>query len=505
LIRWLAYLADQMRQHGQTVFYIEQMQPQWINKQLWLWIYMWIAVLLPGAFIGALTGIMSNDLLFHAGNANSIFIDGLYGAIIGYLLSGRAVEPLSTDKQPAAQSDIGQRPLGNRPITAALFVGILTCLCFGFTKGWMDGLINGTFLGLMSLLLSTYLQKKAEAKPSREPTDSKPTNPPSKYSLRAHFKNGMLIGLICGLSSILTIIITQNIFNLNLPYLLSLGVRDSLRSGLVATLLGVLLANNDGFIHHSETLAWSWKRFCRNFIAPRQALISMLIGLVVGLSAAIKQLFQMNLNNVLSSGLSDGILLALGYCLISAVFAGVSRQNLDNHHRTKPDECLKRASTHAFIGTIVGMVNGVIIYLASNTLSIAISSELSSLPKSDKALPTWLANGLKIGIQQSLHVDFYLLLKFGLIGGLLAGLLLGGLDCLQHAILRFMLWQTGALPLKLTDFLDSAADSALLHRVGGGYIFFHRLLLEYFAALNKKQIRIKKRKASTPEPLVKLL
>jgi hypothetical protein len=112
-----------------------------------------------------------------------------------------------------------------------------------------------------------------------------------------------------------------------------------------------------------------------------------------------------------------------------------------------------------------------------------------------------------MGIQQSLHVDFYLVLKFGLIGGLLAGLLIGGLGCLQHGILRFMLWQTGALPLKLTDFLDSAADSALLHRVGGGYIFFHRLLLEYFAALNHKQIRIRSKdhKSSETGPLVKLL
>lgn len=503
LIRWLAYLANQMRQHGQTVFYIEQMQPQWISKRFWLWIYMWIAVFLPGVLIGALTGILSNDLLFHAGNVNSIFIDGLYGAIIGYLLSGRAIESSSTDKQPAAQSDTGQRPAGNRPITAALFVGILTCLCLGFTKGWMDGSINGAFLGLMSLLLSPYLQ----ANLCRKPADDKHINPVPKCAFRNYFKTSILIGLVCGISSMLTTIVTQSIFNQNVLYLLSLGLRDSLRSGLIAALLGAFLVHNDGFIHHAEIFAWSWKRFLRKLLAPKQALISMLIGLAVGLSAAIKQLFQMNLNNVLSSGLTDGILLALSYCLISAIFAGISRQNLDNHNRTKPNECLKRASTHALISTIVGMVNGVILYLASNALSLAISYELDSLPQSDKALPTWLANGLKIGIQQSLHVDFYLLLKFGLISGILAGLLVGGLGCLQHAILRFILWQTGALPLKLAEFLESAADSALLHRVGGGYIFFHRLLLEYFADLNKKQIRIrnKGRKSSETEPQAKLL
>jgi hypothetical protein len=31
-------------------------------------------------------------------------------------------------------------------------------------------------------------------------------------------------------------------------------------------------------------------------------------------------------------------------------------------------------------------------------------------------------------------------------------------------------------------FLDYAAERILLRKVGGGYIFIHRMLLEYFAA-----------------------
>ncbi len=33
-------------------------------------------------------------------------------------------------------------------------------------------------------------------------------------------------------------------------------------------------------------------------------------------------------------------------------------------------------------------------------------------------------------------------------------------------------------------FLDYAAERILLRKVGGGYIFAHRLLLEYFASLD---------------------
>jgi hypothetical protein len=36
-------------------------------------------------------------------------------------------------------------------------------------------------------------------------------------------------------------------------------------------------------------------------------------------------------------------------------------------------------------------------------------------------------------------------------------------------------------------FLDEAAERLLLRKVGGGYIFVHRLLLEYFASLEKKE------------------
>ena len=34
-------------------------------------------------------------------------------------------------------------------------------------------------------------------------------------------------------------------------------------------------------------------------------------------------------------------------------------------------------------------------------------------------------------------------------------------------------------------FLNSCAERILLRKVGGGYIFVHRLLLEYFASLDQ--------------------
>jgi hypothetical protein len=75
-------------------------------------------------------------------------------------------------------------------------------------------------------------------------------------------------------------------------------------------------------------------------------------------------------------------------------------------------------------------------------------------------------------------------LVIGLAGGLFAGSLFGGLDVLLHYILRLLLSMTGRTPLNLVHFLDYAAqDLNFLQKVGGGYIFIHRMLLEHFAAM----------------------
>jgi hypothetical protein len=62
------------------------------------------------------------------------------------------------------------------------------------------------------------------------------------------------------------------------------------------------------------------------------------------------------------------------------------------------------------------------------------------------------------------------------------GLANGGFACIQHLALRLTLWRSGAMPWNYAAFLDEAAERLLLRKVGGGYLFMHRLLLEYVAA-----------------------
>jgi hypothetical protein len=74
----------------------------------------------------------------------------------------------------------------------------------------------------------------------------------------------------------------------------------------------------------------------------------------------------------------------------------------------------------------------------------------------------------------------------GLVGRLAGGPASGGDACLQHLTLRLILVRHSFAPWRYVAFLDYADERILLRKVGGGYIFIHRLLQDYFASLYEK-------------------
>ncbi len=106
-------------------------------------------------------------------------------------------------------------------------------------------------------------------------------------------------------------------------------------------------------------------------------------------------------------------------------------------------------------------------------------------------LSVGLIVGLIIGLISGLIGELSDGLFFGLIFGLVSGQVFGlnngmeygGHACIQHLILRLILCGNGYIPWNYTRFLDYAAGRIFLQKVGGGYIFIHRMLLEHFASL----------------------
>ena len=70
--------------------------------------------------------------------------------------------------------------------------------------------------------------------------------------------------------------------------------------------------------------------------------------------------------------------------------------------------------------------------------------------------------------------------------GVAFGLGFGGLDLVHHVVLRLILAWRRELPLRAAGFLDDAVQLIVLRRVGGGYMFIHRLVLEHFAGAGEE-------------------
>lgn len=61
----------------------------------------------------------------------------------------------------------------------------------------------------------------------------------------------------------------------------------------------------------------------------------------------------------------------------------------------------------------------------------------------------------------------------------------GGSSFIGHFSLRQILYHKGLIPWNYACFLDHASKCRLMKKVGGGYIFYHRMLMEHFAQRNK--------------------
>lgn len=166
------------------------------------------------------------------------------------------------------------------------------------------------------------------------------------------------------------------------------------------------------------------------------------VGLASGLTYMISQYGQVSdwLNLVIGLGLFSWMLLGL--------LEGVSSEIIGDQHRIVPNQGIRLSTRN---GLVLGLISAGI---------------------------AWLITGLFVW-----ESGWAWLLVTGLIVGLLVGLLNGGLACLRHYVLRFLLWRSGAMPWHYVRFLDEEAGCILLRRVGGGYSFVHRLILDYFASL----------------------
>lgn len=270
---------------------------------------------------------------------------------------------------------------------------------------------------------------------------------------RFRWSHRLLVGLSSGLSSGLSGGLLFGLFSgLFLGPLVGLlvGLFVGLLFGLTTGLLFGLTRGRDGDrIRPAEVISLSWKDVHK----------VLLSGLLVALCFGALNGLLFGISGGLSDGLFEGLLWGAFFGLTGGLFGllnKLSAKQLTERASLSPNEGVRRSGKN---GLLIGLV---------------------------AALLIGLVVGLPIGLFAGASSGLFVGLLVGPFGGLCSGLFIGmgfGLDAfIQHFILRFWLWRTNCLPWDLIPFLDEAAERTLLHKVGGSYIFVHRLLRDYFTS-----------------------
>jgi hypothetical protein len=261
------------------------------------------------------------------------------------------------------------------------------------------------------------------------------------YGLIFGLLNGVLIGWLG---------VVNNFFvDLNGRASLSGGIAYGLLNALLIGIGYGLLGKLDTKIQPAEIVSWSWKSLQHNWV--KYLVSGLLIGLLYGVLLGL-------LNNAVIFEIILGLALGLILVLFLLLNSGLSHEMLSKQNIITPNQGIRSSIRNSvFTGLVSGLVTGFAAGLANSVNQFIVG--------------TGLHKGLVFG------------LVFGLSVGLIFWIRNGGVACILHALLRICLWKAGSVPWNYPRFLDYAVGHILLRRVGGGYIFIHRLLLDYFAAL----------------------
>ena len=166
---WLSWLARQMKQQNQTVFYIEHLQPDWLAGERMRRAYDRWGLRFPAIFIGMLVFLGMHSLLLPGTppSFTSLALNLAFGGYTGWLLNAG-----STIQQLHESSGQVRRSIWSR-LVERLKAGLLIGLVVGLGAGLLFGLNAGLFIGLSSILLKAVLDG---------------------------VRNGIIVGLLVGLS-----------------------------------------------------------------------------------------------------------------------------------------------------------------------------------------------------------------------------------------------------------------------------------------------------------------
>ena len=236
-----------------------------------------------------------------------------------------------------------------------------------------------------------------------------------------------------------------------------------------------------------ESVQFSWQQFKNKF--RKNLFFSLKAGLILGMIFTIGKLIISLINIVwygfdgyfgngtsvhidnlikwLTSWLDLGLFFGLIFELILGLTSGII--SLDIKAKNYPNQGIIKSVMNALF---FGIIGGIIIGIIFGGINLKHFNEghilINSLVENRK--------------------DLYRgIIEAGLFWGFVVGLIYGGRASIKHLVLRLILFLTRRTPWNYSKFLDWASDKLFLQKVGGGYIFIHRSLMEHFSKIENSQ------------------
>jgi hypothetical protein len=284
----------------------------------------------------------------------------------------------------------------------------------------------------------------------------------------------LVVTLILGVQSLL---IVRGILSVTIVS----GTRDGVFAVLLVWYIGAaalavfgLFYGLGASIQPVEVVSWSWLAMARN-LAPRAVLgflvmvVPTAIGFgVFGLISLVSAAVALNTTVSEDATTVKGfVVICLFGTLLGSALSGFSRDRLEENDRSSPNQGMRRSAVNA-------LRIGIITYVAAFGF-IWILTNLDLLEK---------PFGVDFNLRPELVTDINFYVAIGLLSlipFLISGLLFGGLAVLKHIILRALLLRESVIPFNYASFLDSASERLFLRKIGGAYIFVHRILLNFLA------------------------
>lgn len=421
---WLSWLAGNMSQHSQSIFLLEQLQPSWLPNRIMLTIYFLVTRIIEGLLIWV--------------NLAVIFMM-IFG--LAFWLTGGVVIALDAGRNVGQLDDI---------LRTGINMNSQNWLLFGLG----GGIILGFAMGIIDRFRPAFQMRSAR--------------------MPARVVSILMIGIFVGF---VTIFFLGTIENINLVTLMP-TIIAIVTGAVFGTFFGLKNENaNPRYdIQTVEALSWSLSKARRSLVLA--AKISLPASLIVVLAYGWYSTYQIGVYGFIGSffrtlfptfGYNFSLIsVAVTIGLAAAValtFGGLNSQIIET--KSTVNQGIRLSLRNALlVGSLFTIIYGICGLFFVIPIVRSVENEYFYHTDYDPLM------GVGVG------------LGLGLSAGILGALWYGISDLIRHSILRLMLYVTGRTPLNYEGFLDYAQERIFVRKIGGSYIFIHRLLLEHFSKTN---------------------